>query len=162
MSKIQKGKPLKALESITNSSIASYFVKKYKNDFVINYDGVKLARLYHWNGNLWSFKTAEPKVMNLLSNEIYMELHEATVRDFSGSRDFVKMLKNLLLLQDRKFRQNTLLDIKDKYKQNYSNQRYQAITPFLRGSTPIKEKISTLWGSFKKTQDSMYDEDGII
>ena len=36
-----------------------------------------------------------------------------------------------------------------------------AITPYSKGQTPMKEK-NTLWGSFKKTTDSVFDPDGLV
>ena len=36
-----------------------------------------------------------------------------------------------------------------------------AITPYSKGQTPMKEK-NTLWGSFKKTTDCVFDPDGLV
>ena len=95
---------------ITNASISKLFIEYYGDDFVYNRDNV-----YHWNGDIWNNECADSVIHRIMQQEMYIKLHQKCLTT-QKQEDLPRMLKQLLLLLNRTFREKTYKDIVDKLK----------------------------------------------
>lgn len=108
---------------ITNTSVAKYFVEKYGNDFRFSMDDV-----YYWTGDIWSCKNSLSYIHSLIGGEVYKELHDFILEEYredTKPEELSKLLKGIVVLQQRKFRKNTLDDIIDILKIRAGSEKFQ-------------------------------------
>ena len=136
------------VNNITNATVANVFYVLYKEDFKWN-----MNQLYYWTGDIWNNEISESVIHNRLSSDVYLRLHSIVydkIQRWTDSHQkaneqnpYTSLLKSILSLLERPFREKTYKDILDKYKINATNE-YLNLTEDQKANIHFKNGVLQL------------------
>lgn len=100
---------------ITTTNLAKYIVELYGSDFIqsqaLSEEGKHQNKLVWWDGNIWNASEAHRKMLQLIGNDVFFGLQKLAFDSISDEHYKAAVLKKLVKLQDRSFKESVLKDV---------------------------------------------------